>query len=170
MSQGSTTYIGGCALVLTLYSLAITTNYLYIYFIIFSPHNLMSGSARRCHGICPNPHNTSIPRILHHTWRDQRVPEKWRSTYQACVDQHSGWQHILWTHSAMEKFLEREYPWFLPTYHSYPYTIQKVDATRYFLLYHYGGVYVDLDVGCNTSTTDIIKGGLIIVTVSLARL
>ena len=37
---------------------------------------------------------------------------------------------------------------FLPTYESYPYDIQRVDAARYFVLHHYGGAYMDLDVGC----------------------
>jgi inositol phosphorylceramide mannosyltransferase catalytic subunit len=39
-----------------------------------------------------------------------------------------------------------EYPWFLPTYVSYPYAIQRVDAFRYFVLAHYGGIYLDLDI------------------------
>lgn len=44
---------------------------------------------------------------------------------------------------------QEHYPWFLPTYLAYPYAIQRVDVIRYFLLYHYGGVYIDLDMGCN---------------------
>ncbi|KAJ3896091.1 hypothetical protein GG344DRAFT_72572 [Lentinula edodes] len=30
----------------------------------------------------------------------------------------------------------------------YKYAIQRADAIRYFVLHHYGGVYLDLDVGC----------------------
>lgn len=44
--------------------------------------------------------------------------------------------------------LQTEYPWFLPTYLSYPYDIQRVDAVRYFILHKYGGIYIDLDMGC----------------------
>jgi mannosyltransferase OCH1-like enzyme len=40
------------------------------------------------------------------------------------------------------------YPWFLPTYLSYPYAIQRVDAVRYFILHLHGGIYIDLDMGC----------------------
>lgn len=39
-----------------------------------------------------------------------------------------------------------EYPWFLPTYDSYSYNIQRVDAMRYFVLVRYGGIYLDLDI------------------------
>lgn len=28
---------------------------------------------------------------------------------------------------------------------AYPYSIQRVDVLRYFLLHHYGGIYIDLD-------------------------
>jgi inositol phosphorylceramide mannosyltransferase catalytic subunit len=34
----------------------------------------------------------------------------------------------------------------LATYESYPYNIQRSDALRYFLLFHYGGIYLDLDI------------------------
>ena len=43
---------------------------------------------------------------------------------------------------------QEHYPWFLPTYQSYPYAIQRVDVLRYFLLHSLGGVYIDLDMGC----------------------
>lgn len=37
---------------------------------------------------------------------------------------------------------------FLPTFDGYPYNIQRADVIRYFVLHHYGGVYLDLDIGC----------------------
>lgn len=45
-------------------------------------------------------------------------------------------------------FIKTHYPWFLNTYNSYPYAIQRADAIRYFHLFHYGGIYVDLDISC----------------------
>ncbi len=44
--------------------------------------------------------------------------------------------------------LQKHFPDFLPTYLAYPYQIQRADAIRYFILYHHGGVYIDLDMGC----------------------
>jgi inositol phosphorylceramide mannosyltransferase catalytic subunit len=43
----------------------------------------------------------------------------------------------------------KEYPWFLETYDSYLYAIQRADSLRYFLLAHYGGIYLDLDDVCD---------------------
>ena len=43
-------------------------------------------------------------------------------------------------------FIAKEYNWFLETYDAYPYPIQRADALRYFVVYHYGGIYADLDL------------------------
>jgi len=45
-------------------------------------------------------------------------------------------------------FIETEYPWFLHTYDHYRYPVQRVDAVRYFLMLHYGGIYMDFDNVC----------------------
>jgi mannosyltransferase OCH1-like enzyme len=51
----------------------------------------------------------------------------------------------LWTDELSMEFIAREYPWFLETFQNYPYPIQRADAIRYFVLAHYGGIYIDLD-------------------------
>ena len=52
----------------------------------------------------------------------------------------------IWTDGHALHFLTTHYPWFLPTYTSYPHPIQWADAIRYILLDHYGGIYLDLDM------------------------
>lgn len=55
---------------------------------------------------------------------------------------------MLWTDASSREFIAEQYPWFLDTFDSYPYPIQRADAIRYFILHYYGGVYLDLDIGC----------------------
>ena len=55
---------------------------------------------------------------------------------------------MLWTDAGSRDFIAQNYPWFLNTFDHYPYNIQRADAIRYFVLYHYGGIYMDLDIGC----------------------
>jgi mannosyltransferase OCH1-like enzyme len=57
-------------------------------------------------------------------------------------------EYMLWTDASSRDFIAKEYPWFLETFDGYPYAIQRADAIRYFVLHHYGGVYLDLDIGC----------------------
>lgn len=55
---------------------------------------------------------------------------------------------MLWTDASSREFIAEHYSWFLDTFDSYTYPIQRADAIRYFVLYHFGGVYIDLDIGC----------------------
>ncbi len=45
-------------------------------------------------------------------------------------------------------FIEKEYPTFLKTFDGYKNIIQRADSIRYFVLHKYGGIYLDLDDGC----------------------
>ncbi|KZT62887.1 glycosyltransferase family 32 protein [Calocera cornea HHB12733] len=89
-----------------------------------------------------------IPRILHQTWKDETLPEKWAGVSQGCRDLMPDYEYMLWTDASSRQFIAEHYPWFLDTFDGYPYVIQRADTIRYFVLYHYGGIYLDLDVGC----------------------
>lgn len=89
-----------------------------------------------------------IPKIIHQTYKTTDIPAVWKAGQQACVDLHPDYQYILWTDEMAREFIAEEYPWFLSTWDLYPYPIQRADAIRYFALVHFGGVYIDLDDGC----------------------
>lgn len=55
---------------------------------------------------------------------------------------------MLWTDASSREFIANYYPWFLDTFDGYTYPIQRADAIRYFILHYYGGIYLDLDIGC----------------------
>lgn len=55
----------------------------------------------------------------------------------------------LWTDRKSREFIATHYAWFLPTFDNYAHPIQRADTIRYFVLSHYGGIYIDLDDGCN---------------------
>ena len=57
-------------------------------------------------------------------------------------------EYKLWTDASSREFIAEFYPYFLDTFDGYTYPIQRADAIRYFVLYHYGGIYIDLDIGC----------------------
>ena len=89
-----------------------------------------------------------IPKIIHQTYINESIPPQWQAAQKSCMDLHSDYEYILWTDASSLAFIEKEYPWFAPTFKSYPYPIQRADSIRYFVLAHYGGVYIDLDDGC----------------------
>ncbi|KEF61679.1 uncharacterized protein A1O9_03247 [Exophiala aquamarina CBS 119918] len=89
-----------------------------------------------------------IPKILHQTYKNESIPERWQAAQQSCLDLHPDYEYMMWTDAKSADFIEKEYPWFLPTFVGYKHPIQRADAIRYFVLSHYGGIYLDLDDGC----------------------
>jgi hypothetical protein len=70
--------------------------------------------------------------------------------FDAVIDQYSRLfpEHTIaiWDDDMLDEFIAREYEWFLPTYFGYQTKIERIDSARYFILYHYGGLYTDIDV------------------------
>ena len=89
--------------------------------------------------------NSRVPLLFHQMWKSERIPAKWRSAHEGCMALNSEYELILWTDEMIYNFIYRYYPWFYRIFLSYPYQIQRVDVARYFILYHYGGVYLDVD-------------------------
>ncbi|KAI0353597.1 hypothetical protein OH77DRAFT_1497294 [Trametes cingulata] len=89
-----------------------------------------------------------IPRIIHQTWKSETLPPKWANVSQGCRDMMPDYEYKLWTDAGAREFIAEHYSWFLDTFDGYKYPIQRADVIRYFVLYHYGGIYIDLDIGC----------------------
>ena len=97
-------------------------------------------SAQRC---------DEIPRRIFQTWK-VRSPlpaafELWSSTIR---EHNKDYEYVIWDDADNRDFIAKHYPWFLEKYLSYAKEIFRVDAVRYFELFHFGGFYLDLDVEC----------------------
>lgn len=97
-----------------------------------------------------------IPKIIHQTYINESIPTHWQGPQQSCLDLHPDYEYKLWTDKKSREFIAAEYPWFLETFDGYPYPIQRADAIRYFVLHHFGGIYIDLDDGCNRSLDPLL--------------
>ena len=105
----------------------------------------------------PDPRPDQIPKIIHQTYKTEDIPDHWKEGQENCMKLHPDWQYILWTDEMALNFIKDEYPWFLETYQSYKYNIERVDSLRYFILLKYGGIYIDLDDGCRRSLDPLVK-------------
>lgn len=84
------------------------------------------------------------------------MPGHWKTPQKSCIDLHPDWQYKFWTNDTTYHLLMSEYPWFLETWNSYKYPIQRADSIRYFILEMYGGIYIDLDNGCKRDLTPLL--------------
>jgi len=84
------------------------------------------------------------------------MPADWQEARQTCIDANPGWKEMLWTEEMSRDFIRKNYPWFLDTYDGYRFPVQRVDTTKYFLMLHYGGIYLDLDNGCLQSLEPLL--------------
>ncbi|CAF3827642.1 unnamed protein product [Rotaria sordida] len=100
-----------------------------------------------------------IPRIIHQTWKTHDVPIHWNNTVQSVRQYNANqFEYRLWTDNDMHRFVRQEYPnLYENTFLKYSLEIQRVDAFRYFILYHFGGIYIDMDNGCRKSLDSLIN-------------
>jgi mannosyltransferase OCH1-like enzyme len=117
----------------------------------------------------PHPSEPQIPRIIHHIWfsgisRDKsiqtvgtEVPQKWSGAQEMCRERNPAFDIRIWSAEAGYDFIQKNYAWFIPAYNAYKFPIQRVDALKYFLLWHYGGVYIDLDIGCRRPLDPLLE-------------
>jgi hypothetical protein len=84
-----------------------------------------------------------LPKIVHQQWKTPDIPvgpyTLWHNKF---LEQYPSpeWTHMIWTDSNARTLIAKDYPFFLPTYDSYEWGIQRADAVRYFVLHKYGGM------------------------------
>ncbi|NJM07426.1 glycosyltransferase, partial [Candidatus Gracilibacteria bacterium] len=99
-----------------------------------------------------------IPHIIHQTWKTREVPQRWQALQQSWQRHQPGWEYRLWTDEELRVFVQQQYAWFLPIYDGYPEPIMRVDAARYLLMHHFGGIYADLDYECVQPFEPLLRG------------
>jgi mannosyltransferase OCH1-like enzyme len=94
-----------------------------------------------------------IPRLIHQTWKDSNIPARWNLSVQSVRKLNADqFEYRLWTDEDIHEFVrEKEPDLYVNTFLTYWFEIQRVDAFRYILLYHLGGIYIDMDTGCSKS-------------------
>lgn len=109
--------------------------------------------------------DNKIPRIIHFIWFKNLYPSHEEVTSMPSVGSHAparcrdfnpDYEIRMWNATSSRDFFEAEYAWFLPVYDGYKYPIQRIDALKYFALYHFGGVYMDLDIACRRSLDPLL--------------
>ena len=74
------------------------------------------------------------------------MPEHLKEYHKTWIQNNPDFVVIIWDEKSIQKevdsFFDKE---IRDMYNNYPYMIQKIDLSKYIILYKYGGVYIDMD-------------------------
>ena len=97
-----------------------------------------------------------IPKIIHQVYEDPNgPPDSLKILSESWIEKNPDWQYVFWSKKEMEN-LVKEFPDFMETYYSFPFSIQRWDAIRYLILYKHGGLYVDMDYECLAEINEVL--------------
>ena len=103
-----------------------------------------------------------IPRIIHQTWKDHDIPERFRAAQASWRTAHPDWEYRFWTDEDLERLVAERAPELASLYHGYPEDIQRVDAARYVIMRECGGLYADLDMDCLKPMDSLLDGRVVL--------
>ncbi len=100
-----------------------------------------------------------IPKIIMQTWKNNDIPEHWKSSVEGIKLHMPEWKYVLMTDEDNLNFVKTYFVDFLPYYNNFKYGIQRADAIRYMYLYMYGGLYIDLDIEITHPLDELFEKG-----------
>uniref|UniRef100_A0A1I8H2V4 Glycosyl transferase n=1 Tax=Macrostomum lignano TaxID=282301 RepID=A0A1I8H2V4_9PLAT len=89
-----------------------------------------------------------IPRLLHFITDSELVLNGYRQTLASCAAVNPDWTIYLWTELDVESLLRRRQPDLLSFYQLLNSPAERLEFAKYPVLYHLGGVILELDVEC----------------------
>lgn len=89
-----------------------------------------------------------IPRIIFQTWKTHKIPQKWMAWHKSWTDMNPDYEIVIQDDAENRQLVKNHFPEYLEFYDHFAAEIYRADLVRYFFLYHYGGIYADLDFEC----------------------
>ena len=104
-----------------------------------------------------------IPKTIHQTWKTNSPFKIFTKIMEHNKGLNKDYEFKLWHQEDgeynVEAFLKKEYEDIWQIYEKCKFGVQKADIIRLVLIYHYGGVYIDMDMLCLKSLDDLIDFG-----------
>ncbi|OJD10367.1 hypothetical protein AJ78_08594 [Emergomyces pasteurianus Ep9510] len=100
---------------------------------------------------------SSIPKLLHQSWKTNELPAKFEKWSRVCREKHHDWEWVLWTNDDNLNLVRKYFPWLEEAYLELPGEIYRADLSRNLYMYMFGGVYADLDTDCLHPTSAVFE-------------
>ena len=88
-----------------------------------------------------------IPKYIHQTWKTNNIPFSLSKYVRSWIEIGgvTKQEYFFWTDQTNRHFIATRFPNYLNLFDQLPQGIMRADLIRYFILYEFGGMYVDLD-------------------------
>ena len=99
-----------------------------------------------------------IPKMIHQIYiryDGKPLPSEYLDNLNSWKSTHPNFKHTLWNASMIEKLIFETHPELVDLYFGYSQWINRVDVSKYVILYEYGGIYADLDIKSIAKNTSI---------------
>jgi mannosyltransferase OCH1-like enzyme len=89
-----------------------------------------------------------IPKTLHFIWWQgiDKIPDKFSNNINTWRLNNKNYNIFIWDEQSIKKLVNKNYN--LNHLNSFSKMIQKIDYSKYLILYKYGGCYIDIDMIC----------------------
>lgn len=101
----------------------------------------------------------NTPKRIHQIWDNKKLPESIQHKINKCTDLYKNWEYKLWDIKQCVKLLKYHYNWFIPHFNTLN-DADKIGVLKYFILFHYGGIYLDIEYECVKNIEQLIKPGI----------
>jgi mannosyltransferase OCH1-like enzyme len=81
----------------------------------------------------------NITKNLHYTWKNKNIPKKYIKNINSWKKQLPDWNFTFWDDKSIDILLKNEKIKFKSK-------IEKIDYAKYYIMYNFGGLYIDIDV------------------------
>jgi mannosyltransferase OCH1-like enzyme len=102
----------------------------------------------------------SIPRIIHQTFYDRKLPERLQANVTQLRELNPGWEYRFYDDADIAAFIQEHYPPVVWDYYQRidtRYGAARADMFRYLLMYKIGGVYLDIKSGATRPLDSVLQ-------------
>lgn len=82
---------------------------------------------------------SSVPKLLHQSWKTNELPLKFEKWSTVCREKHRDWEWVLWTNEDNLNLVKKYFPWLEETFLELLGEIYRADFSRNLYMYMFGG-------------------------------
>ena len=103
-----------------------------------------------------------IPKIIHQSYKDwESKPHFFNKSPELIKQYMPDWNYQFWSDEDLDLFIKETYPDSYEMWLTLTPKIKRIDVSRYYILHHFGGVYLDMDFHLRKDIEHLLTGAKI---------